>query len=232
MWRSMAKVMAATAVYGIFHSAVASLAAKGAAARTFGPRNRSGLYRVSYILQSFVTFAFLGAYAWRQPNRDLYRIRGPLALLMHAGQVTAILYATWAASQVGLRRITGLESFAAWLGNGHVPQEPEAQGPALDVEGRRNAIGPFAWSRHPLNFAPLPIFWLWPRMTANLLGYNTAMTVYLVLGSIHEEARLRRAFGADYEAYQRSGVPFYVPIPARNPLQSTAKSLTLPDQPE
>jgi hypothetical protein len=130
---------------------------------------------------------------------------------MHAVQAGALLYATAAAAQVGLRRITGLESLLAWLGDGPVPPEPEAQGPALDDEGRRHAAGPFAWSRNPLNFAPLPVLWLWPRMTTTLLAFNAAATVYLVVGSLHEEARLREAFGGDYDAYLRSGVPFYVP---------------------
>jgi hypothetical protein len=126
------------------------------------------------------------------------------------------------AGQVGLRRITGLESLLAWFGDGPVPPEPEAQGPALDDEGRRHAIGPFAWSRHPLNFAPLPVFWLWPRMTTNLLAFNTAATIYLVVGSLHEEARLREAFGGDYDAYLSGSVPFYVPVPARSALEPTS----------
>ena len=124
--------------------------------------------------------------------------------------------------QVGLRRITGLENFLAWLGDGPVPPEPEAQGPALDGEGLTHDAGPFAWSRHPLNFAPLPVFWLWPRMTTNLLAFNTAATLYLVVGSLHEEARLREALGGDYDAYLSSGVPFYVPAPARSALEPTS----------
>ena len=221
----MLKVMAATAIYGMLHSAVASLAAKRATAETFGPRNRDGLYRGFYIVQSLVTFGVLARYAWGQPNRELYRIRRPFAGLMHAGQVAAIVYATWAARQVGVRRITGMESFLAWTGDGPVPAEPEAQGPALDDEGRRNPIGPFAWSRHPLNFVPVPIFWLWPRMTTNLLAFNVAATAYLVLGSIHEEARLRRVYGDGYESYTRSGVSFYMPNPNRNARQPTSRAL-------
>jgi hypothetical protein len=82
---------------------------------------------------------------------------------MHAVQASAIVSATSAARQVGIRRILGLESFVAWLGDGPVPPELEAQGPALDAEGRHRGLGPFARSRHPLNFVPLPIFWLWHR---------------------------------------------------------------------
>jgi len=232
MWRSMFKVMAATAVFGLVHSALASRAAKRTAAGTFGERNRNGLYRVFYIGQSLVTFGLLAAYIRRQPSRELYRIKGPLAFLMHAVQAGAVVYATSAAGQVGLRRITGLESFFAWLGDGPVPPEPEAQGPALDDEGRRHAAGPFAWSRHPLNFAPVPIFWLWPRMTTNLLAFDAVATVYLVVGSLHEEARLREAFGDDYDAYLNSGISFYLPAPEGSGLELTSAVANLEGVPQ
>ena len=169
-------MMAATTAFAVVHSALASRGAKRAATKTFGERNRNGLYRVVYITQSAVTFAVLAAYIRRQPSRELYRVRPPLSLVMHAAQAAALVYATAAARQVGIRRIVGLDSFVAWLGEGPVLPEPEAQGPALDEQGLQRAAGPFSWSRHPLNFAPLPILWLWPRMTTNLLAFNTAAT--------------------------------------------------------
>jgi hypothetical protein len=207
----MVKVMAATAAFGLVHSAFASRSAKRAAAQKFGERNRNGLYRAFFIAQSAATFGVLAAYVRRLPDRKLYRARGPLAVLMHASQAVAILHATAAARQVGIDRITGLDGLLRWLGDGPVPPEPEAQGPALDAEGLRRLAGPFAWSRHPLNFAPLPVLWLWPKMTTNLLAFNVAATAYLVVGSFHEEARLRDAYGEAYTGYQESGVGFYVP---------------------
>jgi len=129
------------------------------------------------------------------------------------GQAFWMLYAVWAAYEVGLLRITGLASVWAWLQRREdVPPEPEAQGPAADDAGRLIVEGPFRWSRHPLNWAPAPIFWMMPKMTLRRLAF-AAGTVYLVLGSIHEEARLRAAYGDEYEAYRQSGVPFYVPWP-------------------
>src|SRR4051794_37737450 len=123
MWRSMIKVAAATAAFGLVHSALSSRGAKRAAARTLGERNRNGLYRVFYLAQSVVTFGVLAAYIRRQPSRELYRVRGPLVGLMHAGQVAALVHATAAARQVGIRRILGLESLLCWLGDGPVPPE-------------------------------------------------------------------------------------------------------------
>jgi len=43
MWRSMLKVMAVTAVFGLVHSALASRAAKRTATGLFGERNLNGL---------------------------------------------------------------------------------------------------------------------------------------------------------------------------------------------
>src|SRR3712207_1143588 len=107
MWRSMLKVVGATAAFGLVHSALASRAAKREAARLFGERNRNGLYRLLYIAQAGVTSAMLATYIRRLPSRELYHVRGPLALLMHGGEAVAVVYAAWAAHQVGIGRILG-----------------------------------------------------------------------------------------------------------------------------
>lgn len=48
-------------------------------------------------------------------------------------------------------------------------------------------------------------------MTTQRLAFNLAATLYLVLGSLHEEQRLRTEYGQAYADYQESGVPFYWP---------------------
>src|SRR4051794_10509149 len=62
MWKSMLKTAAATAAFGLVHSALASHAAKRAATHLLGPRARNGLYRPLYIAQSVATTAALAAY--------------------------------------------------------------------------------------------------------------------------------------------------------------------------
>jgi protein-S-isoprenylcysteine O-methyltransferase Ste14 len=81
----------------------------------------------------------------------------------------------------------------------------------MEADGRLKIGGPYLLSRHPLNFSPLPFFWLIPVMTTRRLGFNLATTVYLVLGSVHEEVRLKAAYGQAYQDYLTSGVPFYWP---------------------
>jgi protein-S-isoprenylcysteine O-methyltransferase Ste14 len=210
---ALLKTVAATALFGLVHSALASRQAKELAAATLGRRRRNAFYRLFFIGQSLVTLAMLAAYLRRLPDRLLYHVRGWPAGLLRLGQGASLFYAVAAADHVGLTRITGLASAAAWLrGAGEVPPEPEAQGPVLAAAGAMRATGPFAWSRHPLNLAPVPIFWLRPRMTLKLAVFNLVCTLYLVLGSLHEEARLRAAYGLPYERYRTSGVPFYVPL--------------------
>lgn len=226
MWTGILKTCAATTLFAVAHSALASRKAKLAARTALGPSNVDGVYRVFYIAQSFVTAGALLGYIRRQPSVEIYRVRGPAALIMHLGQAAALVHATAAARQVGILRITGVENLAAWLADNEVPPMPEAQGPALDEHSHERAVGPFAWSRHPLNLSPLPVFWLWPRMTSTLLAFNVAATVYLIVGSWHEELRLKESDGAFYDAYRASGVPFFWPSRFHNPTQRLTKLLS------
>ena len=59
-----------------------------------------------------------------------------------------------------------------------------------------------------------------------------AANVYLVLGSRHEEARLLRAYGDRYEAYQQSGVPFYASWPGPAVLEEPTATLAGPHRNE
>lgn len=208
------KMFAATILFAAVHSAFASRRAKDTAARRFGARSRNAFYRPFFILQSLLTLGILGLAARNWKDRTLYQARGPLAWSMRLGQVAGLALATWTAGTVGFTRISGWNGLVRWLrGDRLVPPAPEAQGPALGPGGyRMRSSGPFRASRHPLNFAPLPILWLFPRMTVRLLAFNLAATVYLVLGSVHEEARLLHAYGKPYAYYRQSGVPFYIPF--------------------
>jgi methanethiol S-methyltransferase len=211
--RDTLKAAAATAAFAAAHSALASLPAKAAAGHVAGRRVRNGLYRPLYNLVAVLTFGWLTLYVRGLHGRTLYRVRGPLSWLMRLGQAASLLYAYRAARAVGIARFAGLPGLWALLsGEEHVPAEPEAQGPRLDeATGRVRTAGPFATSRQPLNFVVVPLLWLNPRMTTNLAAVSLVSTLYLYLGSLHSEYRLRRAYGPAYEAYRRSGIPFFLP---------------------
>lgn len=209
--RGALKVLTATALFGVGHSLLASRSAKRAAGRVLGTERRDALYRPFYLAQSVVTFGGLVWYLKRQPSETLYRVPQPWATLMRVGQAGGLVYAARAAHHVGIGRLLGVPGLAAWSTGRAVPVPSEAQGPAY-VGGAMKATGPFRWHRHPLNFAPLPVLWLFPHMTSRLAAMSLASTAYLVLGSRLEETRLRSAYGAAYERY-RTSVPFYAPRP-------------------
>ncbi|MCU0627516.1 MAG: hypothetical protein MUF21_13675 [Gemmatimonadaceae bacterium] len=210
------RVLAATAAFALVHSALASRRAKALARTALGERASDGWYRAAYNVHAVVSFTALAWWARRLPDRTLWEAHGPWRALLHAAQLGGLALGTLAARDVGYARIAGVASVRAWLrGDARVPPAPEAQGPAPDDDGEFRARGPFRASRHPLNVAPLPVLWCMPRMTVNLATFNAAATLYLVLGSRHEEARLRAAHGDAYERYRRSGIPFYLPRPVR-----------------
>lgn len=223
MLGSMLKTIAATAAFAVVHSTLASSAVKQQAAGLVGERNRNGLYRVFFIAQSALTASLLAMYLRQLPSREIYRVEGLPAGLMQTFRGAALLAGFWAARQIGIARVSGVEALVAWSRNGAVPSEPVAQGPALDNRGLARTAGRFAWSRHPLNLVPLPVLWLSPVMTTTLLAFNIATTFYLAVGSLHEESRLRQAYGAAYEAYLKSGVPFYLPAFHRSAMQAISR---------
>ena len=205
--------------YGVLHSALASRRAKDLTARLAGQRTRNGLYRPFFIAQSLATaLVFLRLFA-RLPDRTLYCVPRPWSWLLRAGQAAGVGLTVWAAWAVGFARISGAAPLARFLAGHPTPSEPEAQGPREAADGAMLENGPFRHTRHPANWGPIPVFWLFPRMTVNRLTLAALATVYLILGSIHEETRLREAYGRAYDRYRRD-VPFLLPLP--RPRSATA----------
>jgi protein-S-isoprenylcysteine O-methyltransferase Ste14 len=201
----------ATVAFAVIHSVLASRSAKRMAARFVGERRRDAGYRLFFVGQSLLAFPLLIAYGARLPKRTIYRINGPSAILLRIGQAAGVLHLLAAARHVGIARLAGLENLRAWRNNRPVPPGPVAQGPEMQADGRLSIGGPYLWSRHPLNFSAIPLFWSTPHMTTRRLAFNLASTLYFVLGSVHEEVRLNDAYGNDYRAYAEGPVPFFWP---------------------
>jgi hypothetical protein len=206
------RIVAATALFALVHSALASRTVKTGVARRVGQRRVDAFYRPFYVAQSIVTSGALLAYGSTLPRRTVYRLRGPAAWLVRGGQLVAVLELARGIRTVGLARLVGADNLPALLRGDPVPPAPVTQGPERDprTEGLRFG-GPFRRSRHPLNFWAVPLFWCTPHLTTRRLAFNLAATAYLALGSRHEEARLVAAYGEDYLRYAVSGPAFFVP---------------------
>jgi protein-S-isoprenylcysteine O-methyltransferase Ste14 len=193
------------------HSLLASKPAKDLARRIAGPRYRNGLYRFAFNAKSVLLLVWATWWFLRLPDREIYRIRVPWSWLLRAGQVASLGVLLSAVRVIGVLDFAGISQLRSLLA-GHDPNpEPEAQGPPLSVDGQMVTVQPFRSTRHPSNLGALGVFLLLPRMTVNRLTLVILVALYVVLGSLHEERRLRAAYGEAFERYRR-GVPFMVPL--------------------
>ncbi len=212
MWKGMLKVAIATGLYCLVHSALANDWAKTQAAAIVGQRHADALYRPFYLAQGLLLLGLLAFYVRRQSGRDLYRAEGWCRWALRAGQAAAVALLLWSALSVGLNHLTGSDSLGAWWQGAEVPRMPDGQEPSPAGDGTMRTTGPLGYTRHPLNWSLLLLFWLNPRMTTRLLAFNLVMTAYVVLGSVHAEAHMLRFYGDAYRDYL-SRVPFFAPTP-------------------
>jgi protein-S-isoprenylcysteine O-methyltransferase Ste14 len=204
------RVVGICALWAIVHSALASKQAKGLARRIAGPRYRDGLYRFAFNAQSGVSLVWAALRFSRLPDRELYRVRPPWSWLFRASQVASLGVLLSSVQVMGILRFAGLTPLRDLLAGRDVRPAPEAQGPPLGSDDEVVESGAFRFSRHPGNLGALGFFLFLPRMTANRAVLLVLVGLYVILGSLHEEHRLRATYGAAYERYRRA-VPFLVP---------------------
>jgi protein-S-isoprenylcysteine O-methyltransferase Ste14 len=208
------RVVWMSVLWALVHSLLASKQAKDLARRVAGSRYRGGLYRLAYNAQSVVLLLWAAQWFSRLPDRELYRVRQPWSWLLRAGQATSLGALLSGIRVVGILDFAGITPLWRLLTEKDVSPEPEAQGPPIGAGGEIVKSGAFHFTRHPGNLGALGFFLFLPRMTANRAVLTALVALYVVLGSLHEEHRLRAAYGAAYERYRRS-VPFLIPRPWR-----------------
>lgn len=185
-------------LFGGLHSLLASLRAKMLAASWLGEAGRRG-YRLFFNLSAVLSFAPILALVALLPDRRIYVIPLPWALLTGALQLAAALGLLVSVLQTHPLHFLGLEQLARPESAGDHPRE-------LVVRGA------YRYVRHPLYFFSLVILWLSPLMSWNVLAFNLGATAYMALGAgLLEEPKLIEAFGEQYRAYRQS-TPMLIPL--------------------
>lgn len=198
------------ALWALVHSVLASKQVKDLIRRIAGSRYRDGLYRFIFNAQSVVSLLWAARRFSRLPDKDLYHARPPWSWLFRASQVASLGVLLSGVRVMGILRFAGLTPLRDLLTGSDVRPAPEAQGPPVGSDNEVVRAGAFRFSRHPGNLGALGFFLFLPRMTANRAVLVALVALYVVLGSMHEEYRLRAAYTAAYERYRRV-VPFLVP---------------------
>lgn len=210
--RGMGRIAAATTVFSLWHSLLCSRQAKESAAKLLGERRGRALYRLFFMAQSFLTSGALVLFILKQPSRTLYDRRGVARVVSWMGQA-ACLFLGWRASHdLGPRHFTGLESLQQ-LRDDLTITEAEAQGPSREPDNQLRVTGVYRWSRHPLEWTPILLLWLTPRLNTNWLAFNVLAALSSWLGAIHEEKRLLQKSPQSFAQYQKQ-VSFLIGKPS------------------
>ncbi len=211
MGGSVGRVLGVCTALAAIHSLLASQPAKNLVRLIVGPRYRNGLYRFAYNAKSVLLLAWATWWFLRLPDREIYRVRVPWSWLFRAGQLASLSVLLSAVRVIGVLDFAGLSQLRSLLAGLDPDPEPEAQGPPLGADGQLVTAQPFRLTRHPSNLGALGEFLLFPHMTVNRLTLVVLVALYVVLGSLHEERRLKAAYGEPFVRY-RQGVPFLVPL--------------------
>ncbi len=196
-------------LWAALHSLLASIPAKRAAERLVGARTRNGLYRVFYNTQAWLTFALLVLSIARLPDRELVRVRGLAGALLLFARLGAAGLTAWTGLLLGPLRFNGVPQLLAYLQGEQPPPEDEAQGP-IPEQGKLKIAGPFRLVRHPANLGPFLFALFSSRITVKGVTLTALLGIYGVIGSLHEDYRMKQRHGQEYEEYRRE-VPFIVP---------------------
>jgi hypothetical protein len=207
---SVGRIVRACIALAAIHSLLASRRAKYLACQIAGSRYRNGLYRLAYNAQSVVFLVWAVRWFSRLPDRELYEAKPPWSWLFRVGQAASLGVLLSGVRVIGPLDFAGATQLQGFLAGQDPDPEPEAQGPPIGADGEMVATEAFRFTRHPGNLGVLGFFLFFPRMTVNRAVLAALVTLYGVLGSLHEEYRLQAAYGAPFERYRRK-VPFLVP---------------------
>lgn len=178
------------------HSLLITDRAHAAAGRVVG--RYAGIYRILYILVSVVTLLPVLWYHFTMPQRVAIEAGLFVRILQAILVVYGVLMLYLGARVYDMHYFLGVSQWEAAQKN----REPRT------LPFHTNGV--LAWVRHPWYSGGIAFIWGVGNITDVYLVTRLILTVYFILGTLHEERRLVRELGPKYREYQGQ-VPMLVP---------------------
>lgn len=197
----MVELLIALFIWAVVHSLTAGVDAKSWFRNAFGERAYRGLYRLLYnVVSGWTLLPIFYLLITRAPNGLVWSVPMPYRIINYTLQLIGALGVLVALWQTDVWRFVGLRQLVRYL-QGDADPEP----PATFI-----ATGAYRLVRHPLYFFSLLVLWANPVMSWLAFTVNLWVTLYFIVGSVHEEQRLLSEFGDAYRRYQAQ-VPRLIP---------------------
>lgn len=183
--------------FPLLHSLLLTARGRRVLARLAPPGTGQTLCTTTYAIvasvQIFAVFAL-----WSPTGIIWWQARGSALVAMTVAYIAAWLLLLKAMADAGLGLQTGsLGWLALW-------RNREPRYPKMPVTGL------FRVTRQPIYVAFALTLWTVPTWTPDQLTLAAAFTAYCVVAPRFKEARYRRTYGADFDAYARR-VPYWLP---------------------
>lgn len=192
-------------VFGYSHSILTSIKVKEFIRKQFG--NAIAFYRLLYNVISLISLYLIWEYA-PYPSVKIYRLNPPFDYLVLIPQLLALTGIFWCFRYINFKEFLGLSQIERFLNKNFSDQE-------LDERLTFRIEGPYKYSRHPIYFFSIVFLVFRAEMDLFYLTVLICFIAYFYIGSVYEEKKLIKAFGKNYEDYQKK-VPRIFPIKLLN----------------
>ena len=180
--------------YALFHSALLTNWSRTALEAALGKRAFAGLFRLGFALQAGVLLFVYIVYVAGLPDVMWGQVGGGWGMLLWVLRIAALVFIIRCVGSFGSAEFLGWAQYRAWRSGQPIPGDGVETGELV-------VTGPYRYVRHPMYAAGLVALWAEPQLSANRFAFTLAASLYLVLGSLHEERRLQRFYGSAYREY-------------------------------
>jgi len=189
-------LLALVSAWCFLHSALISVSVTEYLKRSLGPQFR--FYRLFYNVVAAITLVPVVLFAYSVRTQPIFSWDGYLRIIQVVLLGTSGLLFFLGARHYDARQLLGTKQI-----------QERTTNKAITASGNLDTSGVLGMIRHPWYSAGILLIWA-GQLDVSAILVNTILTAYLFIGTLLEEKKLVREFGAEYRAYQ-ARVSMFIP---------------------